>query len=46
MPMGFSPVEVGRDYVLGTRTDSLDVVRVEFYPLRKRGLRTGATPVE
>lgn len=33
MPQGFSPSEIGSDYVLGTIRDELDVERVRLYEL-------------
>lgn len=33
MPQGFSPTEIGSDYVLGTIRDELDVERVRLYEL-------------
>jgi hypothetical protein len=35
MPTGFNVYQIGRDFVLGRRTDELGVERVEIYPLGK-----------
>jgi hypothetical protein len=35
MPQGFFPWDIGKDWVLGTERDELDVEYVVLYPLRK-----------
>ena len=38
-PMRFRPLDIGRDYVLGARSDEFDVPRVELYRLTKPSSR-------
>ncbi len=37
MPEGFRPTDIGSDYVLGVKRDSLDIERVQLHGLRKTG---------